>query len=134
MPIILLLVKRFWPAILIVTTLSVAGLYWYDRTATIRSQATTIVRLETEKAEIKAHYEGEVAKLQGTINHQNEEVERLKQVGEQSKQALDAAVARAQEVKRVYRDEIKRILEGSGPQTCEDAIKYLIDGKDYLKW
>lgn len=129
-----MLLLKYWRHGVVILAILAIFAYWYGRTATIKSQGETIIQLELDKAQIKAHYEGEVLKLTTTIDEQNKRVEQLKQQGEQSERALNVAVEKAKEVKKVYQQEIGKILEAKAPETCEQAIQYLIDSKEDLKW
>jgi len=89
-----------------------------------------IAELETDKATCIANQ----VNLQSAINQRNEEIDNLNDKLRESEADVEEAIEKQKQERNKHKQELKDILNEKNPETCEGAIKYLIDGTEDLKW
>lgn len=122
--------KDNWKPIVII--LVVLGAYWHYTSLInkIEEQATEIVQLKYENALC----ENNAAKLKSGIDDQNKEIQKWVNVGKKTEMEMKKLKEELEKRRRQAEAELQHILQEPKPQTCEAAIKYLIDAKGDLTW
>lgn len=127
----LLLLGRHWQLITIVALIGSGFAYRAyllnqieNKTEEVRNKEVEIVKLIAAKN-----------MLTQTVKDRNLEVMRWKDVSTKLEQNQAQLSLKIGEIKKATTAEVAKILEeDANPANCEDAIKYMIDGKGGLKW
>ena len=114
---------KHWQAIAIVVLISSIIIYHQYRTYTISSLQS--------KLELCTKGKEELAQL---LQKQNNRIEELVKKGRMEAAKFEELKTKIESSKLSLDSRINIILSEPKPQTCENAIKYLIDAKKELAW
>jgi hypothetical protein len=72
--------------------------------------------------------------LANTLDNRNDEIDQWKEVSDKLQAQNDALVGTISKIRTDTEKVAEEILTGPKPGSCEDSIKYLVDGVKDLKW
>jgi len=122
--------KKNWQVVALV--LLIGGSYWYVKS--LNNQITDLNKEVTELKVANAMCENSRATLKGAIDTQNSEIQKWVNVGRKSKKAFDDLKGTIEKQRQISALELQKILQEKKPETCQEAINYLVDGVKDLKW
>lgn len=130
-------VKKFWPYILVALILIGVYFYWHHLTSTIEKQAATIQQqkevisaLEQKIKTCEANFAG----VKGSLDTQNKALADLAELGKLNKAQWDQLYSKINTENAALNAQLQNILKDPKPQSCEAAIKYLLDARrEYVK-
>ena len=123
-------ILRHWKPILVIAIL--AFLYFY-RLHLLNKIEDLEVALATSQANLEQCLDN-TAELQAGIERQNGEIQRWAEIGREQDQKLKALEGQLTERQKVIDARVHEILAGDKPESCDDAIQYLIESVPELKW
>jgi uncharacterized protein HemX len=120
----------------IIIILAVVGLYWYvtGLQNDVEHWKKEYNDQVTKTAVIKERCQTNMTTLEGAIATQNAEIERVAGLLTKAEADLDAKIKEAAKKQQKFSKEIEKIRNDVKPETCDGAIKYLIDGAGELSW
>ena len=121
-------IKDNWKTLLVIAFVLGVFFYWDHLTSTIKTQETTITNLKTDNKALTDKIIKEQVEFKTAIATQNKAIEDLNKKNVDNQQSINTAVQAVVTLKKQYDADIRRILAGQKPQTCDGAIKYLVDG------
>jgi len=122
--------KKNWQIVALV--LLIGGSYLY-----VKSLIDQNAALNNEVTELKvanATIENSRAALKVAIDSQNSEIQKWVNVGRKSKKDFDDLKSTIEKQRQASALELQKILQEKKPETCQEAINYLVDGVKDLKW
>ena len=102
-------------------------LYWNHRTNLIEDQQKQLKTLIESKATLEERCRLEKKGLIDQITTQNAAIEEFNKKNALNNQKVDQARVEVIRIQQKYTDDIRKVLTGSKPGDCSDAIKYLVD-------
>lgn len=72
--------------------------------------------------------------LANTLDNRNNEIDQWKEVSDKLQAQNDALVGTISKIRTDTEKVAEEILAGTKPGSCEESIKYLVDGVNDLKW
>lgn len=72
--------------------------------------------------------------LANTLDNRNDEISQWKEVSDKLQEQNDKLVGTITKIRTDTEEVAEQILTGPKPGSCEDSIKYLVDGVKDLKW
>ena len=72
--------------------------------------------------------------LANTLDNRNDEISQWKEVSDKLQEQNDKLVGTITKIRTDTEEIAEQILTGPKPSSCEDSIKYLVDGVKDLKW
>jgi len=126
------IIKKFWPYILI--GLAILGVYFYwqgllgdikDLNAEIGRKNTEIATLETRLSTCEANFAG----VKGSLDVQNSALGKIDGLLKKNQNDWKALVGKIDSSNDELSKRLAGILQEKKPETCEAAIKYLLDAR-----
>lgn len=112
--------------------LIITSLYFY-----INSLNNKIKNLNDEVIQLKidnAYCENSKSTLEKALKTQNHEIDKWVKIGKNSKKEFEALKENLNEKKKISEKELNNILQEKTPESCQEAINYLVDSKKDLIW
>ena len=122
--------KKNWQIVALV--LLIGGSYLY-----VKSLIDQNAALNNEVTELKvanATIENSRVALKVAIDSQNSEIQKWVNVGRKSKKDFDDLKSTIEKQRQASALELQKILQEKKPETCQEAINYLVDGVKDKKW
>lgn len=130
-------IKQFWPYLLVAAALFGVFLYWQGLQNEIKNLNAEITRKNTEIAVLQTRLstcEANFTGVKGAIDTQNTAIGKVGKLVEKNQKDWKALVGKINSSNDELSKRLAEILKESKPETCEAAIKYLIDArKGYSK-
>lgn len=124
------LLKKSWKWIAIIAVL--IALFFY------REYLLGIIEDKNEKLD---HYEEKIDsknetidKLNQAIDTRNQQIRFLSKKSQEKKQQFKQRTDELKQEREQAEQRVQQILNEKTPETCDQAIKYLHEGKEQLKW
>ena len=114
---------KYWKPIALVILIAGLALYRSYLIGEIEDRDVQIVALKEEKLDLTA-----------AIQQQNAEIDKWVNIGRAEKLKYQNLQNTLNAMKQAHEKELNVILKEKKPETCEEAIQYLIEGKDDLQW
>lgn len=114
---------KYWRETLIL--LIVSGMYFYYHH--MQNEIKTLT-------EAKQKLENQIAQCEAHVTQQNNAIDAANSKAKEQQTEMDNLQKRLNILKAKSKKEISDILNGTKPKTCEETIKYLIDGSKELTW
>lgn len=130
------LIQKYWKEMIVV---GMALMLWYQNFSETRfllwieTIPSLEARLETREAAFKQCKEGN-DKLSAAIDERNRQIEAWRDITEQHEKDIKELEKQLAEERERANARVKDILDDPTPQTCEEAIQYLRDGVEDIKW
>lgn len=124
------MLKKSWKWIAIILVLLVLFFYREHLLGEIEQRENKIAE---QQEQIRAK-DKRIEKLGGAIDEQNKRIERISQETEEQQKRFEKRKQQLKEERNQARQHAQQIMQEETPQTCDQAVKYLIEGKDQLRW
>lgn len=123
-------IRQNWQLVSLI--IIIGGSYWY-----VKSLHNEIEDKTNEIAELKiakAFCENSRASLEAAIKEQNSEIQKWVTVGKKSKKEFEDLKSSIEQQRKVNALELQKILQEKKPESCQEAINYLVDGVKDITW
>jgi len=129
--------RKHWRGVLVAVVLGSAALYVLNLKNTIADQRIKLADAEQKLTVCEqnvATLRDSNAKLEKSISDTNQIVSKFEDANTITKQQFDTLKANAEANTRKLNQQLQTIMKDKKPQTCDEAIRYLIQGqKEYAK-
>jgi predicted methyltransferase len=131
MPLLVLdFLKRYWAQIAVVLIVVSGALYVRHLYVTVQDQKIEIAKLETVTQQCAMANES----FRDIIAANNQTVQQVSDFTTQQQKKMDDLATNIATQQHGVADKVNKLLQATKPQSCDDAIKYLIDGaQEYHK-
>lgn len=124
------LIKKFWPYILVLAIAVGGYFYWNSLINKIEKLEQHNATLQQQLGTCEANFNG----LKGSLDAQNEALKKIDKMIEQNRQEWKKLYSDVKDQNSALDKRLRDILKEKKPETCEQAIKYLLDArKGYTK-
>lgn len=131
---ILTLIRKHWKVCLGLFVVGCFVFYIYSLNKNLDTLRAEYHQLEKDYEVVVERCKNNMANLEQSILEQNEAIRALNVEVEEKRQAIDEAVKRNDDLKQKFDKQVVDILQEETPSTCDESIKYLIDGTEDLQW